>query len=145
AKGVPNKHVHARIAYLNKVATYLALQQSPKTAENTSENANDGVSKAVSVENTNMKGLPYLFTSHLRAVSRKSQISLSHDMKRSLCKVCSAPLVPGQTSAVHMQNASKGGKKPWANIQVIRCLNCDTNKRFPLGALRQRNKSERKS
>lgn len=161
AKGIPNKHIHARIAYLNQVATYLALQQSPKTAENTSKIANEGVSEAVTVANTNTKsgtdqsshagvslanrGLPYLFTTHLRAVSRKSQISLSQDMKRSLCKVCNGPLVPGQTSAVHMENSSKGGKKPWANVQVIRCLNCDSDKRFPLGALRQTHKSERKS
>ena len=71
---------------------------------------------------------------HLRSVSLKTQIRLAPDIKRSICKRCNALLIPGTTSAPRIENASRGGKKPWADVLVVECLACGTVKRFPVGA-----------
>lgn len=166
-KGVPNKHLHARISFLSQAATYLALQQnqSPQishplqngidveSSRSTKGQANDHL---VSFERTedgvvlnksslSSQGLPQLLANNLRAVSLKGQVRLSHRLKRSLCKVCNATLVAGITSQSRMENSSKGGKKPWADLLVITCKACQTEKIFPVGAQRQSKKSARMS
>ncbi|KAI4850893.1 hypothetical protein E4T44_02477 [Aureobasidium sp. EXF-8845] len=118
-RSVPNKHLHARIAYLHQAATHLALQPPPH-------------------------GLPLLLAAQLQAVSQKAQIRLSHDMKRSICKVCSTPLMPDTTSETRIENKSRAEKKSCADVLVIRCRNCHMEKRFPIGAQRQKKKAERR-
>ena len=74
---------------------------------------------------------------HLRAISLKSQIRLSPAMKHTICKRCDALLIPGSTSTSYMENNSRGGRKPWADVLVTTCAGCGTAKRFPMGAKRQ--------
>ena len=74
---------------------------------------------------------------HLRAVSLKSQIRLSPAMKHTICKHCDILLVPGSTSTSYMENNSRNGRKPWADVLVTTCTACGTAKRFPVGAKRQ--------
>jgi len=64
-------------------------------------------------------------------------------VKALLCKRCDVLLVPGSTSSVTVENASRGGKKPWAEVEVVRCLACGAEKRFPVGATRQKRKTRR--
>lgn len=166
-RGVPNKHLHARISFLSQAATYLALQQnqSPQishplqngmdveTSRPTKgqasggsvsfERVEDGV--ALNKSSISSQGLPQLLANNLRAVSLKGQVRLSHRLKRSLCKVCNATLVAGSTSQSRVENGSKGGKKPWADVLVITCKACQAEKRFPVGAQRQIKKSARMS
>lgn len=73
----------------------------------------------------------------------KSQIRLSQDVKHSICKRCSAILIPGSTSSSKVENLSRGGKKPWADVLVIECNVCSAQKRFPVGAKRQPRKNLR--
>lgn len=134
-KSVPNKHLHARIAYLHQAATHLALKQQPVTKTDTS-----GADSQLQ-----QHGLPLLLAAQLQAVSQKAQIRLSHDMKRSICKVCSTPLMPDTTSKTRIENKSRAGKKSCADVLVIQCQNCNTEKRFPVGARRQKRKAERKA
>lgn len=129
-RSVPNKHLHARIAYLHQAATHLALQAPPVTHTDPSH--------------LQQRGLPLLLAAQLQAVSQKAQIRLSHDMKRSLCKVCSTPLMPDTTSETRIENKSRAGKKPCADVLVIQCRNCHAEKRFPIGAPRQKKKTERR-
>ena len=75
--------------------------------------------------------------SHLRRVSHKSQIRISKVMKHSICRRCEAALIPGFTSRAYIENKSRKGKKPWADVLVITCDACDFPKRFPVGAMRQ--------
>lgn len=75
---------------------------------------------------------------HLRAISLRSQIRLSPAAKHAMCKRCDILLVPGSTSTSHMENKSRGGRKPWADVLVTTCTACGTSKRFPVGAKRQR-------
>ena len=82
-------------------------------------------------------GQAHRFVTHLRAVSLKSQIRLSPTMKHSICKRCDSLLVAGSTSTSEMENQSRGGKKPWADVLVVTCNICGSKKRFPVGAKRQ--------
>ena len=83
-------------------------------------------------------GLSQRHIAHMRATALKSQVRLSREVKMPLCKRCDTLLVPGNTSQSSIENRSKGGKKPWADVYVIECLVCGTQKRFPTGSKRQR-------
>ena len=88
-------------------------------------------------------GLSYHLIGHLRSVSMKGQIRLSPTIKQSLCNHCHAFLVPGSTMSVHVENKSRGGKKPWTDVLVKTCDSCKTSKRFPIGAKRQKRRKDR--
>ena len=87
--------------------------------------------------------LSRLLISHLKAVSLKGQIRLTPEMKHSLCKRCDTLLVPSRTSTRSLENKSRGGKKPCADVFVVTCNSCGTAKRFPVGVRRQRRKPAR--
>lgn len=80
---------------------------------------------------------------HLRAISLKGQVRLSPAMKHTICKRCDILLVPGSTSTSYLENNSRGGKKPWADVLVTTCTACGTAKRFPVGAKRQGRRESR--
>lgn len=88
-------------------------------------------------------GISRRLLSHLRGVSLKGQIRLAPAMKHSICKACDALLVTGSTSTSRVENKSRNGRKPWADILVINCSACGTPKRFPLNTKRQSKKSDR--
>jgi len=88
-------------------------------------------------------GLALQLSSHLRGVSLKGQVRLSRDLKRSICKCCKTILIPGRTSTTTIENQSRGGKKPWADVLVIECSTCGSKKRFPTGSERQTRKTTR--
>ncbi|KAF2190518.1 Rpr2-domain-containing protein [Zopfia rhizophila CBS 207.26] len=138
-KRISNKHLHARTTFLYQAATYLALQTgAPGNAEKL-----QGSAEHQNV--TDQSGLAHQLASHCCAVSLKGQVRLSADLKRSICKTCNAILIPGRSSTHAIENRSKGGIKPWADVLVIECKLCGSKKRFPVGAKRQQRKSERTS
>jgi len=164
-KNMPKKHICARASYLYQAATYLAqhtqvgLSTPQKHVSHTEEMqllCTDvlGIAEQTSLGSESMKekttnvgpsslGSKRHLVSHLRALSLKSQFRLPHDVKRSTCKRCNALLILGSTSSVVLENKSKGSRKPWADIHVIICLSCRTEKRFPVGATRQARKKNR--
>ncbi|MCJ1374320.1 hypothetical protein MMC20_005552 [Loxospora ochrophaea] len=83
--------------------------------------------------------------SQLRGVSLKAQIRLPTSIKHSICKRCDTILVPGSTSSMRIENNSRNGKKAHADVLVLACLSCDTEKRFSVGAKRQKKRDERTS
>ena len=176
-KGVPNKHLHARIAYLDRAVKYLSAQslaQSPNGTEvlDTQKIPNDhpsvermstvptgtlAIDAAHSIANKKPSpghpstatfnrppsGLPLQLNAHLRSVAQKAQIRLSQDIKHAICKICSSPLIEGKTCLRSTENLSKGGRKPWADVLVLKCCACGACKRFPVGAKKQKRKSLR--
>ena len=92
---------------------------------------------------TQSAALPRQLLTHLRAVSLKGQIRLSPNMKHSICKRCDLLLVPGNSATTYMENKSRGGKKPWADVLIITCNACGTAKRYPVGSKRQLRKEKR--
>lgn len=84
-----------------------------------------------------VSGTSVHLVSHMLAVSRKGQVQLSHEVKRSVCKRCNAVLLPDVTSTTRIENESKAQKKSWADVRVIECLTCNAKKRFHIGARRK--------
>jgi ribonuclease P protein subunit RPR2 len=131
AEGVPQRHLHARISYLFQASHYLSTRTKPSEKQ-----VNDKISKDTQYGSLNHQGNPSQcqsrhLTAQLKGVARKSQIRLSREVKRSICKRCGALLLPRQTSSQALVNESKGGRKPWADVYEVRCLKCQAVKRFP--------------
>ncbi|RMY29670.1 hypothetical protein D0865_15456 [Hortaea werneckii] len=176
--GVANKHLHARIAYLQQAASYLTLQgkehqireahapnstlptpgnqvqhQNQTPIVCTENTVNEAVAHEQSPQQASLRsgvelpetgGLPLHLATHLRQVALKSQIRLRTDVKHSICKRCNSVLVESQTSNKRIENKSKGGRNPHADVLVISCRVCGADKRFPVGAKRQKRKGERR-
>ena len=95
-------------------------------------------------ENSLMRsGMACRLSSHLRTVSTKGQVHLSPTIKQSICKRCQSILIPGVTVSSHIENRSKNGQKPWADIQVRTCYSCGTTQRFPTRMRRQLPRKDR--
>lgn len=138
-KGIPNRHLHARTSFLYQAASYLTLQSSVNTEEAESK-------VAVPLETTQLQQpspLALQLGSDLHTVSRKAQLRLSIELKRSMCKSCNTILIPGHTATHTVENDSKGGRKPWADVLVVSCKRCDSKRRIPVGAKRQRKRKDR--
>ncbi len=133
---VPQKHLHSRLSFLHQAATLLANANSKATS---AETDGDPIAEAPSVPMMNAQGFleSTRLLTHLRGVSRKSQIRLAPKMKHTLCKRCECLLIAGRTSSGMTVNPSKDGNKPWAETFEVRCNRCGTVKRFPVGAKRQ--------
>lgn len=91
------------------------------------------------------QSMPRKLLTDLRAVAQKSQIRISPAIKRTICKYCDTLLVDGHTCSSTVENRSKGGKKPWADVLVIKCHTCGRTKRFPVNAQRQKRRPYRAS
>ncbi|KAK7917120.1 hypothetical protein PG985_010728 [Apiospora marii] len=145
---VPNRPIHSRISYLYQAASHLAAtarQDSASTA------GNRGVAQPTQTEKSELDEaqLRQACSRHLlttmRTTSEKAVIRLSPALKHTVCKYCDSLLIEGETCVSVVENASKGGKKPWADVLVIRCKACKGVKRFPVGASRQKKQKLRNS
>lgn len=140
--GVPNKSLHSRVSYLYQAAAYLASQKpqqkDPEIGEplTASRQCSDVSTKA------NHAAARHL-VKDLRAVSQKLLMRISPAMKHSMCKSCDTMLVEGSTCTSEVENWSKGGKKPWADVLVLKCTVCGSARRFPVGATRQKRRPHR--
>lgn len=144
SKGIPNKHLHARSSFLYQAATYLTLQTSSCHEVATDVPQSEQTQSHDASKSQKQSPLALELGSDLQQVSRKGQLRLAVDLKRSLCKSCNTVLVPGRTATQTVENHSKGGKKPWANLLIVTCGVCGGKKRFPVGAKPQLKKSKRK-
>lgn len=142
-------HIRARLDYLQKAAVYLqnAQQNSAhqvnseetgnsvyaQNGPHSSSNGKKSTQGAPGTEKTKepMNNLSRVCISHLRGVALKTQIRLPIALKRSVCKRCDTLLALGVNCSHKIENASRGGKKPWADVLVVRCFECGTEKRFP--------------
>ncbi|KAJ5742718.1 uncharacterized protein N7511_011119 [Penicillium nucicola] len=141
-------HVRARLDYLHKAAVYLQnVQQQTAHQVNTEETGSSAMTQSthnISAENQRIKdpsnsrktkepmdNLSRVCISHLRGVALKTQIRLPVALKRSICKRCDTLLAPDVNCSHKIENASRGGNKPWADVLVVRCFKCGTEKRFP--------------
>ena len=153
-------HIRARIDYLRRAAIYL---QSPSASgEQVSECVGDQsttgtlpeIKSSTETAGNNARSLPrdivtkgrlsQVYISHMRGVSLKAQVRLPIEVKRSFCKRCNTHLIPGVNCTQEMRNDSRGRKKPWADVWVVRCVACGTEKRFPQTEKRSKKLSERK-
>ncbi|KAJ6179895.1 hypothetical protein N7519_010356 [Penicillium mononematosum] len=146
-------HIRARLDYLHQAAAYFQGKSTLAKDQNAKVHNNEHPSVAGHIDSRDnrrtvdtqqqvcsvnqkktqepLRNLSRVCVSHLRAVAMKTQIRLPITLKRSVCKRCDTILTPGVTCLRETRNASRGGKKPWADVLVIRCLLCGTEKRFP--------------
>jgi ribonuclease P protein subunit RPR2 len=146
SKGIPSKHLHARTTFLYQAAAYLTLQTAPNLL-GTSQNAAQSGTHLQTPAHRLLEHSPLALQlgSDLQQVSRKAQLRLSVDLKRTMCKTCNTILVPGRTATQTVENSSTGGKKPWADILVLECCFCGGKRNFPVGATTQPKKRDRKA
>lgn len=156
AKGplnVPNKILHSRVSYLYQAASYLAAAEQPHSGSEPPQYEKDtriasGInSKADKIATTSPK-LAYRpasrrLISDLRSVTLKGQMRISPTMKHSVCKGCDTMLIDGSTCTNGVENKSKGGKKPWADVIVRQCHTCGLEEIFPVAATRQKRRPQR--
>ncbi|KAL5339632.1 RNAse P Rpr2/Rpp21/SNM1 subunit domain-containing protein [Aspergillus crustosus] len=148
-----NSHIRARINYLHSAAIY--LQSTKKTPDATisegvakpeDELQSDPAQNASPVKPTahsHSSRVARSFVSQMRGVSLKSQLRLPVEKKRSFCKRCDTLLAAG-TYTEEIRNPSRGARKPWAEIRVVRCNICGTGKWFPRTDKRSQKLADRK-
>lgn len=163
-KGSSN-HLRARLEYLHRAATYLqsaSLPPSQHINENTDNEKNkesDAARIVPRVINSASGKIPpgeapreTLVLSHqarmcisqMRGVSLKTLQRLPVEVKRSYCKRCETLLIPSVNCTQYIRNESRERKKPWADVRVVCCLTCGTEKRFPQAPNRSKKLSVRK-
>lgn len=151
--GVPNKTSYCRLSFMYQAASFLAASstdQSQISDQAISQKTGSDYRMKVDGDNINhpnseknrsttmqTRNMSHRLLADFRSVSLKSQIRVSPAIKRSICKFCDTLLVEGQTCTSTVENTSKGGRKPWADVLVIKCRTCHHAKRFPVNAPRQ--------
>jgi ribonuclease P protein subunit RPR2 len=138
---VPNKPAHIRVSYLYQAAAFLAQQQGPKTTSISTSNNSDA--PPIGSPAQDLQPISRRLVSDLRNVSLKTLIRMSPELKQSICKNCDAFLIEGSTCTSEVENKSRGGKKPWADVLVRKCNTCWHEKRFPLAKTRQKRRPHR--
>ncbi|GKT42497.1 ribonuclease P/MRP protein subunit POP5 [Colletotrichum spaethianum] len=147
SESLPNRHAYTRVSYLHQAASYLATVQSSNsdsTANSSQAHNFPHVADQQNQSKTN-ETIARRFVSDIRAVSLKAQIRPSPSLKQTMCKYCDSLLMEGRTCSTTVENASKGGKKPWADVMVTKCKTCGNVKRFPVSAPRQKRRPFRES
>lgn len=142
SRQITQKHLHSRVSYLYQAAAYLASVDLHSAGQGESNVERVPVAESVPAQANFVAQSSYMLN-QMRAVSLKSQVRLSREIKHSVCKRCSRLLIPGRTSTERIENLSNGSQKPWADVLVICCKVCGTCKRFPVGSKRIRRKSTR--
>ena len=169
--GGVNSHIRARLNYLHAAATYLQTGEIPsrrstgpdpfggaQAEDKESEPAPARIvpqvvnrDETIKEESTTAEtptslnpNLSRVLISHMRGVSLKSQLRLPVEVKRSFCKRCETLFVPGVNCVQEIRNDSRGRSKPWADVLVVRCTTCGTEKRFPQTEKRSKKLAERR-
>ncbi|KAG6151711.1 hypothetical protein E4U37_004599 [Claviceps purpurea] len=156
--GVQNRVIYSRASYLYQAATYLSNcadsleNAASSTPSKSSKPELGGVEQQqkqqqqqqqYSKQKKAVERISRLAISEMKAVSLKAQIRQSPALKRTVCKFCDTLLVEGRSCSSTIENLSKQGRKPWADVLVITCKTCGNVKRFPVDAPRQKRKSLR--
>jgi ribonuclease P protein subunit RPR2 len=148
----PNKALHSRASYLYQAAAYLATRQQKFSESGVSDVANpksispNTISSGPEAQGTLESGplsLSRKLLSDLRSVSLKTQIRLSASIKHSICKRCDTLLIDGSTCSNEIENRSRKGRKPWADVLVRTCKSCGSQRRFPVAVGRQKRRPYR--
>ncbi|KAJ0424327.1 RNAse P Rpr2/Rpp21/SNM1 subunit domain-containing protein [Aspergillus carlsbadensis] len=144
SNGGVNNHVRARINFLYNAATLLQTpSRKSQAVEHTVKPVEDKVMTGLTPSEAHTNGgvsrdhadrvpaLARTYVSQMRGVSLKSQLRLPIEQKRSFCKRCDILLIVGNNCTEEIRNPSRGSRKPWAEVRVVRCTTCGTEKRFP--------------
>lgn len=145
--GVQNRAIYSRISFLQQAAVLLSAT-GPATSFHQQSGLQD-VSGATQAKTTGpnlthpLQGLGRQLVTDLRSVSLKTRIRLSPAIKQTICRYCDSVLIEGETCTSTVENRSKGGRKPWADVLVRKCHSCQRERRYPVNASRPKKKTQR--
>lgn len=137
-KQPPNAQLFARLSHLYRASSAFA---APGAGTTSGEKTTDPSSATAATATT--ANLSRFYLSHLRSIAMKSVIRLDPSIKRRICKRCDAFLAPGVSCTERIENKSKNGKKPWADVLIVECNACGAMKRFPVGMDERRTQKRR--
>lgn len=138
---VQNRHIYTRASYLYQAATHLAKQVTQPTSD--AENQCENETRNSNLERQAALSMSRRLLTDMKAVSQKAVIRHSPSLKRTVCKFCDTLQVEGETCQSTVQNPSKGGRKPWADLLEMECMACGHVKRYPVSAPRQKRRPYR--
>jgi ribonuclease P protein subunit RPR2 len=140
APGVQNKNIYTRASYLYQAANYLATKSQEQPSQEPQYQSKPASAAAARSENERKaaQNISRQLVTDMRAVSLKVLIRQSPELKRTICRYCDTMLVEGASCSSSIENPSRWGKKPWADVLVVRCGTCGNVKRFPVSAPRQK-------
>ncbi|KAK1758441.1 ribonuclease P protein component 4 [Echria macrotheca] len=130
---VQNKAIYTRASFLHQAAAFLSSSASNPDAKDSSTTTTTPA----------LPGMARRLVTDLRSVSLKTRIRLTPAMKQTICKYCDSILIEGQSCTSTIENRSKNGRKPWADVLVRKCHTCQRERRYPVDAPRQKRKTER--
>lgn len=159
----PSNHLRARLEYLHRATAYLQSASLPPSQhinenadnENNTSDTTRIVPQVISPASGGKKSgetprktrdlshQARSYISQMRGVSLKTLLRLPIEVKRSYCKRCETLLVPSINCTQEIRNESRERKKPWADVRVVHCLTCGTEKRFPQAPRRSKKLSVR--
>jgi ribonuclease P protein subunit RPR2 len=145
---IPKKHLNARVSFLYQASTCL-IQSEANLVSQATISRDNSIPQEILQSKTNRVDIPDCsnlsrhLAHQLKEVSLRTQIRLSPAIKSSICKRCNTILVTGSTAVTRVENTSKLGRKPWADILIISCIACGLEKRFPASAERQKQRQKR--
>ncbi|KAK4453554.1 ribonuclease P protein component 4 [Podospora aff. communis PSN243] len=150
--GVQNRAIYSRVSFLQQAATFLSTSLAQQRSASNS-NAAAAATTTTTTMTTTTEGLPEgrpqllgisrRLATDLRSVSLKTRIRLSPAVKQSICKFCDSILIEGHLCTSIVENRSRGGRKPWADVMVRKCHTCGRERRYPISATRPKRKTER--
>ncbi|KAG5946617.1 hypothetical protein E4U53_006560 [Claviceps sorghi] len=152
--GVQNRIIYSRASYLYQAANYLTscvtrVEDAPLSPPKSSkpelrvQHPQPRRQQQQKMQEKVLNNMSRIAMAEMKAVSLKAQIRQSPALKRTVCKFCDTLLVEGRSCSSTIENLSRGGCKPWADVLVIKCNTCGNVKRFPVDAPRQKRKSLR--
>ncbi|KAK1783758.1 RNAse P Rpr2/Rpp21/SNM1 subunit domain-containing protein [Copromyces sp. CBS 386.78] len=140
--GVQNRAIYSRVSFLQQAAVFLSQQAHSEQSLQLS-GSSSALPPHVPTPKRTLEGMSRRLATDLRSVSLKTRIRLSPAVKRTICKYCDSVLIDGSTCTTSIENRSKGGRKPWADVMVRRCHACQKERRYPIEAKRTKRKTER--
>lgn len=160
APAIQHRAMYTRMSFLYQAATCMAMVEAGEPDSETSPQAappaaadsdahmeeDDGHeddTKHDESSTTTTQALSRRLLTDLRSVTLKTQIRMNSDIKRTICKYCDTLLVEGQTCTSTVENKSRGGRKPWADLLTIKCHTCSRKRRYPVNAPRQKRRPHR--
>ncbi|KAK5663198.1 hypothetical protein OQA88_6616 [Cercophora sp. LCS_1] len=153
---VQNRAIYSRASFLHQAAAFLSSAQqkqaplSTQPTEMSRETPTTAETPAIATaslqtvsEGFPLQGVARRLATDLRSVSLKTRIRLTPAMKQTICKSCDSILIEGQTCTSSVENKSRGGRKPWADVLVRKCHTCERERRYPISAPRPPRKTSR--
>ncbi|KAF3354769.1 hypothetical protein VDGD_01779 [Verticillium dahliae] len=142
SENVQNRQQYTRINYLHQAAAYLAVQNAAKTsAQGFDKHSPSAMTE--DAKNPGHENVARRLVADISAVSKKVVIRPTPAMRRTVCKACDAFLIEGHNCTTTIENLSKQGRKPWADVMVMKCHTCGHAKRFPVNCPRQKRRALR--